>query len=348
MVSRVKFGAVFLSIVAVVVVLYLLGARLIDPRGDFGTGVFPSVVYDARAQKLALFDAFLALGSVDGVVLGSSRAMKIRPADLEARTRLRFFNFAVDRALPDDMLAVYSWIRQRGARPRVVFIGLDAEAFLADDRLHWKLEQNAPLRQAHAAALGATSSPFELLGARVAAYKRTLTLPYVGDAALAVRLWLQPHKNLLNATFDADGYFRYPRWEAERANGTFQFERTLTACQADHANDFLRRAELSRHHKTRVDQLVAHARRDGVQVKMWLTGFHPDTVRYLEARTTYAATVASARAFLSGVHGRHGVETYDLSEIDRYDGTRTGWYDCGHIDEENARLIAAVLTGPRG
>lgn len=345
----VKFGLLFLATVAAVTVAHVALMKTIDPRGDFGMGLFPSVVYDARAQKVARFTAYLARGPVDGVVLGSSRSLKIRPADLAERTGLRFFNFAVEGARSDDMLAIYWWMRERGVRPKVLWLGLDVESLIVTEGLHWKLEQNAALMRALAGAQGAVPSRFDDARALVAAAKRTVTFGYLRDAVLAVRLRFRPGANLLNTAFEPDGYFRYPRWELERAKGVSTFDQTFADCLDGHTRNYdVATAGIRPHHVERLEQLIRQARADGVRVTLWLTGVHPQIVQYLRERTTYEVRLVETRRIVEGWRARYGIETSDLTDMTNYAGTADGWYDCGHPDEGNARrIVEAVMRTSR-
>lgn len=342
-----RVGAWFLATLCGLVLAHVALMKVIDPRGDFGTGLFPSVVYDARAQKLALFQAYRARGPVEGLVLGSSRVMKISPVSLEARTGRRFFNFAVEAARPDDLFAIYWWAVKQGARPSLMLVGLDVDALVMDEELPVKFTKNLPLVLARAEGLGETGSAFDAARARFDVYKQALTTQYAHDAVVAVRLRLRPEDNLLNAEFEADGYLRYPKWEAERANGIFRADQADAECFAGHAKQFLRSDRLRPRHLAQFERLIRDARAHGVRVTVWLTGVRPRTIRYLEERTTYATRLAETRAFLATLRTRYGIETFDFSEIERYDGTAKGWYDCAHVDEENARLIVDELTRSR-
>ena len=343
-----RVAAWFVATVCVLALTHVALMVVIDPRGDFGTGLFPSVVYDARAQKLALFKAFRERGPVDGLVLGSSRAMKLSPSELEVRTGSRFFNFAVEGARPDDMLAIYAWVRHEGSRPKAVFLGLDVESLIVVDELHWKLEQNGALLGARAEALGTTPSWWVRARTEVGAYKRTLTFGYLRDASVAVRVRLHPESNLLNAVFEGAGYFRYRRWEVERAQGHSPLTATMTDCLIGHARDYEIAAPGMRPlHVMRLEELIRQMRADGVHVTMWLTGLHPEAVEYLKQRTSYAGRLEEARALLASLRAQYGIDAHDLSDLKSYGGTAGGWYDCGHVDEDNARRIAEALTRRR-
>ena len=343
-----RVAAWFVATVCGLALTHIALMVVIDPRGDFGTRLFPSVVYDARAQKLPLFQAFRGRGPVDGLVLGSSRAMKLRPTDLEARTGLRFFNFAVEGARPDDMLAIYAWVRHVGSRPKAVFLGLDVESLIVVDDLHWKLEQNGALLGARVEALGTAPSRWAGAWTEVGAYKRTFTFPYVRDASVALRVRLHPEANLLNAAFETDGYFRYRRWEMERPHGGSPLTATMTDCLTGHARNYeIAGPGLRPLHVRRLEELVRQMHADGAHVTVWLTGVHPETVAYLKQRTSYMTRLEETRALLASFRARYGIDVHDLADMRSYDGTATGWYDCGHVDEDNARLIAEALTRRR-
>ena len=128
---------------------YLAAVRVVDARAKFGDPLkpwlFPTVVINSRTEKMRLFQTCRQAGEITGLVLGSSRAMKLRPADLDRDTGLRFFNFAVDSACAEDYLAIYRWAVAQGARPKLLVLGLDIEALHDNDPLDGRLEQNGPL-----------------------------------------------------------------------------------------------------------------------------------------------------------------------------------------------------------
>src|SRR3989442_7710054 len=90
-----RFVVLFLTAVAGVAVFLVGLARLVDPRDDFGTGVFPVVVSDARREKLEQFVTYNRERPVEGIVLGSSRSMKLGPRSLEAGLRPRLLQPSV-------------------------------------------------------------------------------------------------------------------------------------------------------------------------------------------------------------------------------------------------------------
>lgn len=344
-----RFLAAFLAAMLALALLYLGLVRLVDPRGEFGTGLFPVVELDARAEKMRLFEAYLATGTPDGLVLGSSRAMKLSPSRLEAATGRRFFNFAVDNARAEDDLAIYRWVRQQHVAVKLLVIGLDVEALHPEDQPEPGLTRNDALMQAlgpGGQALGLQAATVPGAGAvrRLKAAKATFTVEYLSNVLRAVRLSRQPaSRRVPRMEFERDGYLRYPLWERERAAGTFRFDQDLERCLAKYLARFQGMHELSARRQADLRQLIGEAQADGAQVLVFLTTLHPLTARYLEAHTSYAAVRAATAAYQEQMAGQ-GVAAYDFSRPESYEGVPSGWYDCAHIDEANADRVAVALA----
>jgi hypothetical protein len=345
-----KFLMLFLAALVALAVLYAASVRLVDPRGDFGSGLLPVVELDARAEKMRLFRAYAAAAPPEGLILGSSRAMKMAPRTLEMETGHRFFNFAVDNARAEDYLAIYRWAREQGMPAKLLVIGLDVEALHNDDRPEPGLVRSDALMR----ALGEGELPDSGLLARfrgwtlarsLKKYKATFTIEYLSDAARAVRFAVRPQSRPLPLMeFEPDGYLRYRRWERQRAAGRFRFDQDLERCLTKYLTRFDNMTELSPRRRAYVRQLVDEARSDGVRVLVWITSLHPVTAGYLEANTGYAALLAATREYERALAAADGVATYDFSRPESFDGTDSGWYDCAHIDETNADRVAVALA----
>jgi len=345
-----KFLACFVASAAALALAYAALVRLVDPRGEFGTGIFPVVRLDARAEKMRLFEAYRSVTQPEGLILGSSRTMKLSPRMLEAETGERFFNFAVDSARAEDDLAIYRWVRAQGVPIKVVVIGLDVEALHDDDRPDPGFVGNDRLVEALAQGglpeLGILSrvprpGPIRTLKK----YKSTFTIAYLSDTVRAMRFFASPESRPLPLMeFERDGYLRYRRWEMERAAGTFRFDEDLERCLTKSLTRFDQMTTLSRRRRAYVQALVDEAHADGARVLLWITSLHPVTARYLETHTSYATLLEATRAYKEAIARGTGVATYDFSRPENYDGSASGWYDCAHIDEANADRVAAAMA----
>jgi len=349
----VKFLAAFLAAFTLAGVAYAAAIRIVDPYGEFGTGVFPPLEPDMRSEKMRLFRAYEAAGPPEGLILGSSRSMKVSPRALERATGRRFFNFAVDNARAEDDLAIYRWVRAQGARLAVVVIGLDVEALHNDDRPEASLLASEPLMR----ALGPEAphgrgllDPLREFGPvrTFKRYKDAFTIRALGDAVRSVGLSLRPASRPLPLMeFEPDGYLRYRRWERERREGTFRFDQDIERCLTKSQARFDGMTGLSARRRAYLRQLVSEARSDGTRVIVWITSLHPLTTRYLAAHTAYPALLADTRAYEQALAGEEKVAVFDFSRPESYEGTASGWYDCIHIDESNAERVTAALLGGR-
>jgi hypothetical protein len=345
-----KFLILFLITAVTLSLGYAALVRLVDPRGEFGTGVFPVVDLDIRVRKMQLFRDYLATAAPEGLVVGSSRAMKLNPRTLEAATGHRFFNFAVDNARAEDYLAIYRWVHQQHVQIKLLVIGLDVEALHNDDRPEASLLRNNAL----VGALGSSKLPEPGLLAPFRAYqvvrlvkeyKQTFTIEYLTETVQAVRFFVRPQSRPLPLMeFEPNGYLRYSRWEQERAAGRFRFDHDLERCVTKSLGRFDNMTQLSLRRRGYLRQVVDEARADGARVVIWITSVHPLTSRYLEAHSKYPALLDATRAYEQALSREDGIAIYDFSRPENYDGTAMGWYDCLHIDETNADRVAFILS----
>jgi hypothetical protein len=323
----------FLTATALLFLAAALVFRIVDPRDDFETGLFPVIIRDSRIEKMRLFSADEASRAVQGLILGSSRSMKLAPDVLQARTGLRFFNFAVDSGRAEDDLAIFRWVRQQGVRPALLVIGLDVEALHNDDVPDEELQKNRELER----ALTGRDDRLHLFWT----YKRAFTPTYFTDTIMSIRRRLWPAVPMYS--LDPDGRLRNPDIDRQRAAGTFDFTRQIAPCLDLYVARFQGMTALSPARKRDLEQVIADEKAAGGRTIVWITPLHPRTARYLESRTEYARLLRLTRAYLDELRAS-GVTTYDFSEPDRYGGTLTDWDDCGHTDEIQSDQIAAALT----
>jgi hypothetical protein len=346
----VKFIFLFLGILCLIGAAFAALARTVDPRDDFGAGICPQVTMDSRRDKMRLFKAYVASGGVGGLILGSSRSMKLDPKQLESKLAVRFFNFSVDSGRAEDFLAIYRWVRRQGVTLRVLVLGLDVEALHDDDVSDHRLRENGELLAALGARGGAEGA-LELVAAAAGKYTGMFTAAYVKDVARSLARCLRPSGNPGAAIeSDPDGYLRYVKLERQRATGTFDLDRQIADSLEAYVIRFRDMRGLSPRRQQDLEQLIREAKADGAAVKVWITTLHPTTARYLGARTAYAELLSRTRQYLAHLRDAYAIDVYDYSDPGRYGGSLAGWYDGAHIDETNAGLVAAGLArrGQRG
>jgi hypothetical protein len=301
---------------------------------------------DSRRDKMRLFKDYAASGSVGGLILGSSRSMKLDPKQLESRLGVRFFNFSVDSARAEDLLAIYRWVRRQSITVRYLVVGLDVEALHDREAADPRLQDNGELVTALRGDVRSAGPLVRLVGA-AARYKGMFTATYVEDLGRSVARCLRRSSNEGPLTeFDRDGYLHYAKLEGERAAGVFDVDRQISDTLESYVTRFRDMRDLSPRRQQDLEQLIREAKADGVTVRVWLTSLHPRTAQYLGEKTAYTELLARAWAYLARLGDTYGIDVYDYSSPERYGGSLTGWYDGAHIDEKNAELVAAGLARP--
>jgi hypothetical protein len=334
------FSRTFLVWLSALFLAYLALAVWVDPRGDFGVRAFPIVALDSRKEKMDLFDRWNRARPVEGLVLGSSRSMKIDPADLSDLTSERWFNFAVDSARAEDYLAIYRWAHQRDPALRALLVGLDVEAF--HDRADYddRLKSDPGLMRAleGGGSTRASSRAADELGR----LKSVLSRYYAEDMVRSLRAAVRPAPPHMN--FDGAGFLHYGLWEAQRAAGTFDMKSHLAASREEYLRRFREMRGLSVTRRQRLVALLREALRDRVRVVVWITPIHPDLANYLGRETSYRELLAATRDFAAKATSEAGIPFYDFSTPEAFGGDGGGWYDGGHIDENNSRRIMRAVA----
>ena len=346
-----KFPGVFLLALAGLAASYLTMVRVVDARAAFGDPLkprlFPTVRFDSRMEKLRLFHAYQQAGTVTGLTLGSSRSMKLDPAQLDRRSGLRFFNFGVDSALVEDYLAIYRWAKAQGARPRLLLIGLDIEALHNDDKPDERFERNPVLQAALGTAPPSRAGWGPALAREALRLKSTLDIAYWKDTRRALSAWLRsPKPDEIFSRLEPNGYLRYPKWEWERASGRFDLARQVES-STGYIGFFKTMTGLSPQREGRLEQLITEAQAERTEVRIWITELHPAIMRRLEQQTRYRDLHDSTWRYLRSLKSRFGIEVFDFSRPEQFEGSVAGWYDGAHIDESNAALVTARLMGGR-
>jgi hypothetical protein len=340
-----RFVSLFLAALAILSAMLLAVGRFVDPRGDFGAGLCPQLTMNSRRDKMRLFKDYAAAGPVGGLILGSSRSMKLDPEALGSGLGVRFFNFSVDSARAEDLLAIYRWVRRQGVALRYLVVGLDVEALHDGEPFDPRLQDNRELLDA--LRPNVRSGPREWVARAAGRYHAMFTATFLEDLARSVARCVRRHPTARALTgLDPDGYLHYVKLEEERPAGVFDLDRQIADGLEAYVVRFRDMRELSPGRRQDLETLIRAAKADGVTVKVWLTSLHPRTARYLGARTAYPDLLARTEAYLARLGEMYGIDVYDYSSPDRYGGSLTGWYDGAHIDEGNAELVAAGLARP--
>jgi hypothetical protein len=308
---------------------------VVNPRGEFPGDRFPQPEPNYRALKLANLERYALTHHAEGVILGSSRAAKLDPDDLRRRYDIEFFNMSVLGADAEDYLATWRLFVRREGLPRILLIGLDADAFARGGR-SVQFSHNLLFLSAFSG-----TSPGRLKRVRhtLRTIRQAVNLDYLHDVARGLWGTVAPPETRFE--FRPDGVLMYPKFDRLRAAGELELARVVSRCVAKFVTrsltvDSARFAALRR--------VLEEARAGHTRVIIWLTPFHPALARALAGDSLRREQLASIRELAQSLVSEYGVELHDLSELDSYGGDAGDWYDCVHFGRENARRIEAALA----
>ena len=318
---------------------YAATVSIINPRRKFRSELFPEVVPNSRAGKIAMFEAYEKTGAVHGVVIGSSTSMQLNPQTLERQTGVRFFNFSVFAGHPEDYLAIYGFLRARNVPIERVILGMDLLAFDPNTQPSDDFSLNADLR---AGLERRTSTALERLAVTAREYKETFGFSYAMDAFRGAKVAIRPVTPMHG--FTPDGRVLTPLWDEQKAKGTVDYRGSVDRC-SDRA---VAAASVSDHldpqRVQRFEALLQAFKRDGVAVTLWITPYHPDMFARIDRNPKAAQSLARSRQYIEEAARRMQIPLVDLNRAESFGGDPSSWEDCAHFGPPEADRIATVLT----
>jgi len=332
----------FLLLFSIILGLFGIGyygfVRHVDPYGEFGSGHFPSVVMDSRREKVLLFSTFARQGATDGLILGTSRSMLLRPSTLAAGLGpgSRVFNFAVENGHAEDFLAIYHYVRSEGANPRWIVIGLDVPSLHNDDIRDHMFDRSSLndylSSDGQVQKNGAWQSILNV--------NAVFTKDYCKDSFKAI--WMGFRRGRPETSFTVDGYEQNGAGGMMR-EGTFNGETDLPAAVASYKARLAGMTDLSRLRVGYLRRLVSEARTRGTRVTIWLTPVHPRLEQAILGTTNYGMLTAELRSLARDL-AAEGAKYEDFTHLETFGGSELAWYDSTHMDWRNLDLVARRLA----
>lgn len=312
--------------------------RYVDPYGEFSSGHFPSVVMDSRREKVLLFKTFARRGATDGLILGTSRSMLLRPSALTAALGAgsRVFNFAVENGHAEDFLAIYHFVRSEGADPRWIVIGLDVPSLHNDDIRDHMFDRSALKDRLSAGERVQHNTAWQ----SILDVNALFTKDYCKDSFKAI--WMGLRHGRPGSTFSSDGYEQNGAGGAMK-DGAFNGENGLTIGVDSYKARIAGMTGLSPLRVGYLRQLVSEARSRGARVTIWLTPVHPSLEQAILETTNYGALTKELRALARGLADQ-GVECEDFTRLEAFGGSDIAWYDATHMDWRNLDRVARRLA----
>lgn len=308
---------------------------LVNPFAHYPVSIIRPVTWSTRTLRTT---ALLSCKGTGALIMGSSRSMKLAPAQVKNLTGLRAYNASVDSAMAEDYLALLRLaLRGCAGSVREIVLGIDIEAFHdargPDSRVTGSLAywNELPAEERVRSALDAAES--------------VLAWDQLAESIRSLRLLLSPGRREEPASrFDDDGFLHYLNWEREKAEGTFKLS---ASGQIDsYLARFAGYQHLSSRRREIFEQFLGECFAAGIRVRSFVTPLHAEVLAALRARRNFDATRAELLAWLEPLTQANRLFSFvDYSNVLSFGGAEDGFYDGAHIDDENSdRLLKALYA----
>lgn len=323
---------VSLGLFAIATIITLVFNIAVDPYAQYGTGLVRPVSWTTRATKVALLTQRSPQPRL--LILGSSRSMKIEPRYVNERSGFVSFNAAVSSARVEDFLAFFRYAVHDLKLPvEEVIVGLDLEAFhnaLPPDHRFFKVEEL--YRQ--------VPNLFNLRQA-LKLISDGMGQPQTHRSLRSLQMYLMDSYPPPKQSFAPDGYMTYLILEKQKAAGRFDLQVHIEASKKEYTNRFTGFSKLAPWRIALFGQFLSECAKNGISVKVFITTLHPEVVEAVGA--VYHLRMRELLAALVEFQGQYSFSFFDASDVSAYSGSLEGFFDGGHIDEQNSRLIVDQL-----
>jgi hypothetical protein len=227
-------------------------------------------------------------------------------------------------------------VERAGARPKLLIIAVDVEAF------HNARPSNVAL------AISDELSDLAPGGSRLSRWKKFTRLYSWEETKLSwrsLRHAVVGYPTTWNR-FDADGYLHYLLYEKERAEGHYPLDRRIDAMAADYVSRFQGYTQLAPERVQYLRDIMEYARARNMKVVLFITTLHPRVITVVDTKG-YAERYAEVKQLLDELSRQYGAQVYDFSSPDKFGGQDDWFYDGSHIDERNADLITHKMFDPK-
>jgi len=315
----------------------ILAMLWLDPLGVFGTGRAPAMIVRARDDKAAAF--VQCQPAPQALILGSSQSHTLRPACVSELTGLPAFNFAVDAARSEDLLAIsrFAQATAPGAL-KLLIIGVDPVLFFNADQRGELLAQSPHLRRY--APMRTSVLPFlgpELLG------WQSLTL-----AVASAQRQLEPNPPPPAQSFGPDGLIHGERWDPQAGQTPKQLEQRIKRSIRIYANIYSNFTQLDAWRVEIFRELLGDAARRGIAVHAYIPAPHPKLAAAFDGKPRFLRRYRDTRGLLASL-AEEGLLRYDaLDEVGSFGGDPRAYFDGMHMLSSNADRLLVAMFGRAG
>lgn len=343
--NPIRYFAIAISVVAVPLVLAFSVNVIVDPYNEFGHRALPRpLVEESRLEKIRLFE--IAKHNPSLVILGSSRVMEIDPSLNDTPG----FNMGVNSALPEDFLALVTWLETNRSIPKEMWIGIDFDAFNGNIPTDPRLVSTPPLY----ALIRDLPEVARLRNRQV----RRNIIDSFWRKYLSRRMFLDTLKtiavNLSNlpkhSDFMANGLLERRSDLRKRAEQGWKFEATQEVLAPYLAEKFTGYDRLSPNRIAILERALRILARHDVRVTLLLTPYHPALRRHIEQDPNLRMRMAEVRALMIGLARTYNARFFDATDIATIPCSVDEFWDAVHLMPECTAHLMTMLRrdGPNG
>lgn len=304
---------------------------VVNPYGYYPPRLLVPIAWSSRRMKVELLQRRPPPAVL---VLGSSRAMRLAPADISRRTGWPAFNASVDSARVEDWLALLRFAVESCHAPlREIVLGIDVEAFHNHLEPDPRLVATRQLRPFLPAPM--------VLRWYASASRDLLSSEQLSDSVRSIRMSRVGYPPPIGR-FDDDGLL----------HGQLD-DRPLTdsaATIADYRERFVGFDGLDDGRQATFRALLAYAAAHGIRIRAFVTTLSEPLVADLRNTRDFDRLHGLVRDWLfSLARDPAQFSVVDFTDVSAFGGDPRGFVDAAHVDHSNSRRIveALYLAQPR-
>ena len=312
---------------------------LVNPYGQYSSDLLAPIVQDSRQEKVDLFEKLEVVP--DGLVLGSSRALKFEPAYLQARTSQTFFNFAVNHGRPEDFLAIVRYYDHRFKRlPKTLVVGIDLSS-LNDEVPNDARLCVEPRLFEFARDTCSWSEEFDR-------FSQLFSYQQLNSSIKSIKNCLFKKKQAeLEQRFLADGVIQYITREKQISEGKYDFDAALDFSQREFIAVFSKLNAPSTRRLGYLREALRLCKANDCKVYLFATVAHPKLRETLAAKTKFVELEKKSILALESMARELEVNFVDFGAVEKFAGDPNCFVDGIHPLEPNTRrMIDRLFNRP--
>ena len=330
----VYFVATTILALTVTVVVNLV----VNPYFQYETRFFEPVIQPSRTQKVMLFRKLAS--PPDGLILGSSRVMKLQPDYLQSKTGKSFFNAGMNYAKPEDYLAFLRfYIDETGHAPKILIVGLDVAGF--------SNQVDVDARLVAEPALGRLVPEVSELTGNYRRWQELLSWSQTIASAKSIMHALgDSETEPLKESYRRDGFLVYHERERQIAEGTYDFASAIAYNEREYSELIRGFDQLSPERCELFRKLVTECQQLNIELFAFMTPLHPQLGDTLSRSPHYSSRRRDLENFLTSLAVQMSFRFVDLVDIASFQGDPSDFVDGIHPLEPNTQNMIDVMLNP--